>query len=281
MRLGTLALEQTRTTAVVVDDGHAAPVPGFADGGAVLAAGERGLQAARDAVAAGRFAPFSAGELRAPVLRPGAVVCVGLNYRSHILEMGRELPTSPTLFSKLPRAITDPYGDIVVPPDGARRLDYEGELGVVIGQAGRDIAVEDAWHHVAGLTVVNDITMRDYQKRTLQWFAGKTWEQSTPVGPAIVTSDELGPVGELRLVVEVNGVERQRAVLGDLVFGVADLVADLSRIVTVQPGDIIATGTPGGVGEAMDPKGYLQDGDVVEVSIDGIGTLRNRVRVRS
>ena len=152
---------------------------------------------------------------------------------------------------------------------------------MVIGSAGRWIPAERAWDHVAGLTVLNDVTVRAHQWRSPQWFAGKTWEASTPVGPAVVTIDEAGDLEELELTVRVNGEQRQHSSLGDLVFSVADLVADMSRFITVQPGDIIATGTPGGVGDAMTPKGYLQDGDEVEVTIDRIGTVRNRFRVAS
>ena len=174
----------------------------------------------------------------------------------------------------------NPYADIDVPVAGAACLDYEGELVAVIGTRARNVDAGDAMSHVAGLTVFNDVTMRDYQWRSVQWFAGKTWERSTPFGPAVVTLDELGDVDARELVVTVNDEERQRARLGDLVFGVADLVEDISRIVTLEPGDLIATGTPGGVGDAMDPKGYLTDGDVVEVRIDGLGSVRNRITVR-
>jgi acylpyruvate hydrolase len=160
-------------------------------------------------------------------------------------------------------------------------VDYEGELAVVIGSGGRDIPVERAWESVAGLTVMNDVSMRDYQRRTLQWFAGKTFEACTPVGPCVVTLDELGDLGDLgdlELRTTVNGELRQQAAVGDLVFDVPALVADLSSIVTLRAGDIIATGTPGGVGDGMEPKRYLADGDVVEVSIERIGSIRNRFR---
>ncbi len=200
---------------------------------------------------------------------------IGGSSKTHILEMGRELPSNPTYFSKLPRALTDPFAEIPLPA-ASSRVDYEGELAVVIGRGGRDIAPEDTWDAVAGLTVLNDISMRDYQRRTIQWFAGKTWEASTPVGPAVVTPDELDYPGALELLVTVNGEERQRAPIADLVFDVPELVSDLSRIFTLRPGDIIATGTPGGVGEAMES--FLADGDVVEVTITGLGSIRNRFR---
>jgi acylpyruvate hydrolase len=286
VRLATLDLNGSGTAAVVLRGEGAVVVRdsagrvAYPDVGALLAAGDGALEAAQRALADGDEQPYGSAALRCPILAPGAVFCIGLNYGTHITEMGRELPTHPTLFSKLSRALTDPYADIDVPAAGAARLDYEGELVAVIGKAARNVDAAEAMSHVAGLTVLNDVTMRDYQRRSPQWFAGKTWERSTPVGPAVVTLDELGDVGARELVVTVNDEERQRARLGDLVFGVADLVEDISRIVTLEPGDLIATGTPGGVGDAMDPKGYVGDGDVVEVRIDGLGSVRNRITVR-
>jgi acylpyruvate hydrolase len=278
MRLATLARDGA-TEAVVLDDGLAVPVPDgagpFADVGALLRA-PGGLEAARAAAAAGDGArPHTEAELVRPVLEPGAVFCVGLNYRNHILEMGRELPSHPTLFSKLARSLTDPFGDVTLPA-ASEAMDYEGELAIVIGTAGWHIDPAEAWDHVAGLTILNDVTARDFQHRTLQWFAGKTFQRSTPVGPEIVTADEFGDPAGKELLVTVNGDERQRADLGDLLFDVPALVADISRIVELAPGDLIATGTPGGVGDVS--RRYLADGDVVEVSITGVGSIRNTFR---
>jgi acylpyruvate hydrolase len=212
--------------------------------------------------------------LARPVLSPGATVCVGLNYRRHVLEMKREMPTVPTLFSKLARSLCDPGARIVLPAASAA-VDYEGELVAVIGRGGRDIPADRAWEAVAGLTLMNDVSMRDFQKRSLQWFAGKAWQASTPVGPAMVSVDALPELGQREIVTRVNGEERQRSKLADLIFDVPALVADLSRIVALEPGDLIATGTPGGVGDAMKPPAYLRPGDVVEIFVDGIGTLSN------
>ena len=161
----------------------------------------------------------------------------------------------------------------MVIPAASSQVDYEGELVAVIGTGGRDIPAEDALDHVAGVTLMNDVTMRDFQYRSLQWFAGKSWRASTPVGPAVVTLDELPNLGELELTTTVNGEVRQRGTIGDLIFGIPALVADISRIVELQPGDLIATGTPGGVGHAMDPPSYLRPGDVVEVAVEGVGAL--------
>jgi acylpyruvate hydrolase len=215
------------------------------------------------------------GELRLvrPVLAPAATVCVGVNYGAHIREMGRETPTSPTLFLKLAQALTDPDAEVEIPPE-SEQPDYEGELVVVIGRGGRRIPEELAFTHVAGLTLMNDVSMRDFQYRSLQWFAGKSWHASTPVGPEVVTLDELGDLDDLQLTTSVNGEVRQRASVGDLVFGIPALIADISRIIELAPGDLIATGTPGGVGHAFDPPRYLAPGDVVDVSVEGIGTLR-------
>jgi acylpyruvate hydrolase len=217
----------------------------------------------------------AATPLLRPVLRPGAIVCVGMNYRRHVVEMGREMPTAPTLFTKLARSLTDPGADVELPA-ASRAVDYEGELVVVIGDGGRDIPPERAWDAVAGLTLMNDVSMRDWQRRSLQWFAGKAWEACTPVGPGVVTPDELPDLGRREIVTRVNGEERQRAPFADVVFDVPTLVSDLSRIFTLHPGDLIATGTPGGVGDARKPPRYLEDGDVVEVEFEGIGVLRNR-----
>jgi acylpyruvate hydrolase len=210
-----------------------------------------------------------------PVLNPGAVVCVGLNYRKHIMEMGRELPTAPTLFAKFARSLTDPEETIVL-PDASEKVDYEGELTVVIGTGGRKIPKDKAWDAVAGLTLLNDVSMRDWQRRSLQFLAGKTWERSTPVGPAVVTADVFPDFGNCEIVTRVNGEERQRAPMSDLIFDIPTLIADLSQVMTLQPGDLIATGTPSGVGAGMKPPCFLQPGDVVEIAMEPIGVLRNR-----
>jgi acylpyruvate hydrolase len=273
MRYVTFFHQGSVRAGVLVGDGIAGL--DYLDVGALLGAGQRGLDEARNA--ATRAADFALADvvLLRPVLAPAAVVCVGHNYRNHILEMGRELPDAPTLFSKVPIALADPYADVTLPL-ASQSVDYEGELAVVIGRGGRDIPLDDAWEAVAGVTVLNDVSMRDYQRRTIQWFAGKTWEASTPVGPYVVTMDEISDFSSLELKVEVNGEERQHAVLGDLVFDVPTLVRDISRIFTLRPGDIIATGTPGGVGVAREPAIFLGDGDVVEVTITEIGKLRTR-----
>jgi acylpyruvate hydrolase len=273
MRLATVAFAQGVSAAVVRDD-HAAPLSGYRDVGAILAAGDSGIAAARAAADADAWQPFSEEDLRLPIADPSAVFCVGLNYTSHIREMGREMPEHPTLFAKLARTLTDPYATVQLPRVSSQ-VDYEGELVIVIGRGGRDIPEDDSSSHIAGFCLMNDVSMRDWQYRTIQWFAGKNFERSTPVGPVVVTPDELS-LDDERLEVRVNGTLRQQAMLSDLVFDPRQLVAEISRMTTLEPGDLIATGTPGGVGHSMDPPAYLEDGDVVEVRVGGIGAITNR-----
>jgi acylpyruvate hydrolase len=210
------------------------------------------------------------------VPRPDKVVCVGLNYRGHILEMGRELPEHPTLFAKYRRALIGAHDDVLLPAV-SDRVDWEAELAVVIGAPARHVSVADAADRIAGFSVLNDVSVRDYQNRTLQWLQGKTFESSTPLGPWLVTSDETpGPSREITC--EVDGELMQKADTADLVFDPATLVSYISAIVTLEPGDVIATGTPGGVGVARDPQRFLADGQTVVTRIAGIGELRNVCR---
>jgi acylpyruvate hydrolase len=274
LRLGTLAIETGTTAAVFVGD-ECAPVPGFTDAGAILRGGPEALAEAETA-GAGPLEPYSEIALRAPVLAPGAVVCQGLNFKKHVLEMGREIPTAPTLFGKFPRALCGP-SDVVPLTPASAAVDYEGELVAVIGRRARNVERENALEYVGGYTLMNDVSMRDLQSRSLQWFAGKNLEASTPVGPWIVTADEVDPA-TLTLTTTVSGEVRQHAQLSDLIFDVATLVADISTLFTLEPGDLIATGTPGGVGSSFKPGRFLRDGDVVTVTIDGIGALRTEFR---
>jgi acylpyruvate hydrolase len=273
MRLATVAHDGS-TVAVVVEAGRVAHVDGYADVGALLAAGPAGLDAARRAGLDGSWTPLDEQRLRQPVLAPGAVFCVGLNFAPHIAEMRREAVPHPTIFSKLARSLTGPR-DVVTLPAASGAVDYEGELAVVIGKAGRDVAEEHAHELIGGYTLMNDVSMRDWQRRTSQFFAGKNFERSTPVGPVVVTADAFD-VAEGELVTTVNGEVRQRARTAELMFGPAALVADISRFTTLEPGDLIATGTPAGVGAGFDPPRFLSDGDVVEVEIEGIGSLVTR-----
>lgn len=222
--------------------------------------------------------PHKAADLAPLVPRPGKIFCVGLNYRNHILEMGRELPEHPTLFAKFAEALVGPNDPIVLEPDAAA-VDWEAELAIVVGASVRRASAADAERAIAGFAVLNDVTMRDWQYRTAQWLQGKTFEATTPLGPWLVTPDELpgGTRPTLDLRCAVDGDTVQSANTGDLVFDPVTLVQYISRIVTLHPGDVIATGTPGGVGHARKPPRYLTDGSVLTTEIDGLGVQHNTV----
>jgi acylpyruvate hydrolase len=218
---------------------------------------------------------FPAAELqrRAVVPHPGKVICVGLNYAAHIEETQREHSDYPVLFTKFATTLTGPYADIPLPPE-SEAIDYEGELVVVIGETGRRIPPERALEHVAGYAVANDVSMRDYQYKSHQWLQGKAWDASTPVGPDLVTLDQITEPLTLRTF--VNGEKTQDATTDLLIFDIATLVSTVSEFAAVQPGDLILTGTPGGVGYRREPQLLLKDGDVVVVEVDGVGRIENR-----
>jgi 2-keto-4-pentenoate hydratase/2-oxohepta-3-ene-1,7-dioic acid hydratase in catechol pathway len=221
-------------------------------------------------------------ELLAPLTADcRGLLCTGINYVDHQRESAEAfvatVPEHPILFFKTPSAVTDPTAALELDPRVSEQFDWEVELGVVIGRGGRDIRAEDAGRHVFGYTVVNDVTARDVQHRHKQWHLGKNVDRCTPVGPWIVTVDELGHPLETDLWLSVNGVEKQRAATRDMIFTVAEQIAVVSRYVALRPGDVLATGTPAGVGFARTPAEYLTAGDVVEAGIAGIGVLRNAV----
>jgi acylpyruvate hydrolase len=267
MRLATIrTADGTRAVRI---DGDRAVETGHADVGALLADPDwRRVAESAD----GRV--HDAGALdHAPVVpRPGKIICVGLNYAHHIAEMGRELPVHPTLFAKFPEALIGAYDDVVLPA-ASEAVDWEAELAVVIGTAVRHADERTAQAAIAGYAVLNDVTARDWQYRTLQWLQGKTFEATTPFGPELVTADEAGSA--LDLACDVDGDRVQTANTGDLVFAPAALVSYISTIVTLRPGDVIATGTPGGVGHARRPERYLRPGSVITTSITGLGECRN------
>lgn len=215
----------------------------------------------------------------APVVpHPGKIICVGLNYANHIQEMGRDLPEYPTLFAKFKEALTGPYDDVIVPAYAAAQLDWEGELAFVVGRQAYQVPEADAESYIAGYSVMNDYTMRDYQYRTLQWDQGKTFEKTSGFGPFLTTTDSYTFGGTL--VTTLEGQVVQSTTTDDLVFTPAKLVEYISHIVTLQPGDVVITGTPGGVGHARTPGLYIQDGQTVEVTIEGLGTVRNTTIVK-
>lgn len=273
MRLATLRTA-TGTAAVRIDSpAIATAIDGFADLSKLLTEPDW-ESLARDA--AGATIDLADADY-APVLpNPGKIVCVGLNYATHITEMGRDLPQYPTLFAKFAEALTGPYDDVVVPRYAAAELDWEAELAVIMGARAYQVAEPDAAAYIAGYSVINDYTMRDYQYRTLQWDQGKTFEKTSGFGPHLVTDYTLGTRIEARLEGEVM----QSASTDDLVFGPAKLIEYISHIVTLQPGDVIITGTTGGVGHARKPARYIRSGETIEVSIEGIGTVKNTTIVK-
>ena len=272
MRLAS-ARHEGRNVAVVVTDAGGHPVTGFANVSDLLQADDWKDRAA--GAATGPVRGHAEFELTTLVPRPGKIICVGLNYRAHIEEMGRELPEHPTLFAKFSEALIGPNDPIELPPESTA-VDWEAELGLVIGTPARRVGLHEAERHIAGYCVVNDVTMRDFQYRTTQWLQGKTWERSTPIGPWLVTPDEFSLGAEL--VGSVDGEVVQKVRTDDLVFGPAQLVSYISTIVTLNPGDVIATGTPGGVGHARTPRRYLRPGAMLETRIEGLGAQRNVIQ---
>jgi 2-keto-4-pentenoate hydratase/2-oxohepta-3-ene-1,7-dioic acid hydratase in catechol pathway len=245
----------------------------------VLAGGPETLERVRRAVeAAGEDARHRLAdvELLAPVPRPGKIVAVGLNYRDHAEETGEAIPEVPVVFAKFPSSVTGPYADVVFPRDSTR-LDYEGELGVVIGRRCRHVPPAEAPGVIGGYLVLDDVSARDVQNRTSQWTLGKSYDTFAPTGPAVVTPDEVGDPQALDISTHVNDEPRQKSNTANMIFGVYDLVSRISAVCTLEPGDIIATGTPGGVGIGFRPERLLAVGDVVRVAIQGIGTIANRV----
>lgn len=223
--------------------------------------------------------------LAAPIVPARNVFCVGRNYLEHAKEgaaaAGRELklPDVPTFFTKAPTAVADPDADLQLERAVSQEYDYEAELGVVIGERCKDVAEDGALRVVFGYTCVNDVTGRDLQRAHVQWFKGKSLDDCCPIGPWVVSADEVGDPHALSIGMNVNGVQKQRSTTANMIFRIPRLIAELSRGMTLLPGDVIATGTPEGVGFARKPPEFLQDGDVMEIEIDKIGVLRNRVRV--
>ncbi|MEC5425366.1 fumarylacetoacetate hydrolase family protein [Virgibacillus sp. C22-A2] len=212
-----------------------------------------------------------------PVPDPSKIICVGKNYADHVTEMGGgDLPTHPVLFAKFNNALIGPEDAIVKSPH-TNMLDYEVELAVVIGKEASQVTKDEALDYIAGYTIGNDTTARDLQKRTPQWLQGKTLDRSTPIGPWVVTADEIADPSNLSIRSFVNGEERQSSNTSHLIFTIPFLIEFISNLITLKPGDIILTGTPDGVGFAMDPPQFLKSGDVVTLEIEGIGQMSNKV----
>lgn len=270
MRLATLRTAEG-TVAARREGDRWLPIAGAADVGELLRDPEWRERAAR---ADGEPVPADTAGLAPVVPHPGKILCCGLNYASHIGEMGRELPEHPTLFAKFAQTLTGPEDDVAIPPEDDA-IDWEAELVIVVGRGGRRIPRERAAEHIAGYTVANDISMRGWQFRTVEWLQGKIWDRSTPLGPELVTPDEVPAGARIRTAVDGETVQDGR--IDDLVHGPEFLISYVSTITELHPGDLILTGTTGGVGHARTPKRYLVPGQTVETSIEGIGRLRNRI----
>jgi acylpyruvate hydrolase len=255
---------------------------------AFLGAGERAMSAAREALThvaqIGSAAALRRGLARAaervrliaPVPRPPKLILVGLNYRDHAEEAGLKIPEVPTFFSKYPNCVIGP-GDAIKIPKVSPMIDYEGEYAFVIGRGGRDIPKERAMEYVAGYTILNDVSCRDYQMRTGQWMIGKTFDTFAPMGPYLVTRDEIADPHNLDLALYLNGERMQHSNTRNLIFKTDDLIAFLSQVFTLEPGDVVSTGTPSGVGFVRKPPVFMKPGDRVRIEIEGLGALENPV----
>ena len=254
---------------------------------ALIQAGPDAWQrAAHAAASAGDRHTFPLPSIRwhAPIPRPAKnVFCLGRNYAAHAAEGARargqdvKLPTVPVIFTKAPTAVTGPFDDIAVDRAITQQVDWEVELGVVIGTIGRNIAKADALSHVFGYTVINDLSARDLQQQHLQWFKGKSLDGFCPMGPVVVTADEFGDPQNKRLQLRVNGTTKQDGNTANMIFPIDVIIEWLSKGLTLEAGDVIATGTPEGVGMGRTPQEFLLNGDVVETEVEGIGALRNRI----
>ena len=221
---------------------------------------------------------FDHADLEAVVPTPGKVICVGLNYAKHIREMGREFPEHPTLFIKFADALTGPYDDVFIPEYGTQKLDYEGELAVIIGERAHRVSRDEALDYVAGYAIMNDYTLRDFQRQTSQFHAGKSFYRTAGFGPWLTTADEWSPGSGAVLTTTVGGEERQRDNTDDLIFSVAELIEFCSQLYPLNPGDVIVTGTPEGVGFARIPQQFIEDGQNVTIAIEGLGHISNTTR---
>jgi 2-keto-4-pentenoate hydratase/2-oxohepta-3-ene-1,7-dioic acid hydratase in catechol pathway len=243
---------------------------------ALIAAGLLG-EAAAALGSAGATLALAEVRLLPVIPNPGKIVCVGLNYGDHVRETGREITEKPTLFLRVAESQVAHGEDIVLPPESSR-LDYEGEIAVVIGQGGRRIAEADAWEHIAGYACYNDGSIRDWQTATPQWTAGKNFWRTGGFGPWMVTRDEIRDDQVMTLVTRLNGEEMQRTTTDKLIHSIPRQIAHISAFTPLAPGDVIVTGTPGGVGAKRNPPVWMKAGDIVEIEVDAVGVLRNGIR---
>ncbi|MCB5205438.1 fumarylacetoacetate hydrolase family protein [Neorhizobium sp. T786] len=246
---------------------------------AVLKAGRALMEQARDALPRAEGIALESVKILSPIERPGKFICMGLNYLEHVKEGGRDIPEYPTLFLRVQTSLLPPDGEILL-PKVSEKLDFEAELLVVIGKTAHNVSEDEALDYVYGYTAFNDGSLRDYQRRTTQWTAGKNFDATGPFGPVIVTADEL-PLGAVGLSIRsrLNGKIMQDGNTKDLMFSVARIISYASEVMTLKPGDVIATGTPSGVGFARNPPVFMKAGDLIEIEIEGIPTLSNRIAV--
>ncbi len=221
--------------------------------------------------------PLEQVELLAPIVDPEKIVCIGLNYRGHATEAGIEVPESPAIFGKFRNALAAP-GATVRLPTASHKVDYEAEVAFVVGRRAHEVAVEEALDHLAGYMLLNDLSARDLQFATPQWMSGKVFDGSAPCGPALVTPDEAGAHDAIEISLRLNGEEMQSASTGDLIFGVPWLLSHLSGLMTLEPGDIVSTGTPAGVGSVRQPRVWLRDGDEIAIESPTLGRLETRIK---
>jgi len=275
MRLATVLLNDTPTPGLLFhDDTKVFPLRDFPDTLAFLTAGPKAW--ADVLIHTSVFVPFE--KLLAPIARPPKFLCIGLNYRDHAIESNMALPKTPVVFTKFENCIVGP-GDTVILPKASAQPDYEAELAIVIGVGGRNIPADDWQRHVFGYTIVNDVSARDIQLATSQWSLGKSFDTFGPIGPAIVSLDELSDPHKLAIKLSIDGEYLQDSNTDELVFKTGELIAYLSSIMTLTPGDIISTGTPAGVGLGRKPQRWIQPGETMTVEIEGIGKLTNPTAV--
>jgi acylpyruvate hydrolase len=260
-----------RRFAAVIDDDTVRPLAGVDEvSGYSLSAGLESVPVT------GESLPIGEVTFRPVVPQPNKVLCLGTNYPAHAAETSRAVPSYPRLFPKFADTLIGPFDPIVLPPESAE-VDYEVELAVVIRERARRVSERDALDVVAGYAVANDVSMRDYQYRSDQLLPGKAWSATTPLGPWLVTPDEIPDPQKLELRLELSGNVMQHAFTSEMIFSVAKIIAIVSEFLTLEPGDVILTGTPAGVGFLRDPPIFLRDGDVVRSTVEGIGTLVNEV----
>lgn len=276
MRLTTFTGDQGWPEPGLIVDGRVLRLAklGFPNMQFFLRGGERATAEATELAASGeQGVPLSEVRQHAPV-SPGKFICIGLNYRDHAIESGMEIPDIPTVFTKYDNAVCGP-GDPIILPRASKQVDYEAEFAFVIGKRAKAVRAADWEDYVFGYTCVHDVSARDYQLATTQWTIGKTFDTFGPIGPELVSKDEIPDPNNLRIRLELNGRTLQDSNTNQLVFDVPALLEYLSAVMTLEPGDIVSTGTPPGVGMARKPPIYLKDGDVCTVEVEGIGALTN------